>query len=211
MYRHEIEAIARDVQANLDRAKSEVEHFQRRVDQCEAKMDELRQQWVAAEVDPWLTEWAPGTIDPSAVRSECNRLLREEAARVTENRARLESTEQADRDADAVMEPMRDPFTAAPELIADRLYRVPDGFPLSGEIYRVYKAQAGHLLAARWDGAKFVYQGAAARFAKPEWIMAQDEHMGFGQLFGTCGVCGIVLTDPESIERGIGPVCMKKF
>ena len=28
---------------------------------------------------------------------------------------------------------------------------------------------------------------------------------------GTCGACGRKLTTPESIERGIGPVCMEKM
>ena len=33
----------------------------------------------------------------------------------------------------------------------------------------------------------------------------------YGQLTGTCGMCGRHLEDQESIDRGIGPVCAKKF
>lgn len=29
--------------------------------------------------------------------------------------------------------------------------------------------------------------------------------------YGKCGVCGRKLTDPESMERGIGPNCIKKL
>lgn len=32
----------------------------------------------------------------------------------------------------------------------------------------------------------------------------------FGHLIGRCGICGRTLTDPESIERGIGPICAEK-
>ena len=35
--------------------------------------------------------------------------------------------------------------------------------------------------------------------------------MKYGKLSGRCCSCGRDLTDPESIERGIGPVCAEKF
>lgn len=33
----------------------------------------------------------------------------------------------------------------------------------------------------------------------------------YGQHTGTCGVCSRLLSDPESVARGIGPVCARKF
>ena len=33
----------------------------------------------------------------------------------------------------------------------------------------------------------------------------------YGKLTGTCGACGRVLEDEDSLERGIGPVCATKF
>lgn len=33
----------------------------------------------------------------------------------------------------------------------------------------------------------------------------------YGHITGSCGVCGRVLEDPESVARGIGPVCINKF
>jgi hypothetical protein len=33
----------------------------------------------------------------------------------------------------------------------------------------------------------------------------------YGKASGNCAICGRDLTDPESIERGIGPICAEKF
>lgn len=33
----------------------------------------------------------------------------------------------------------------------------------------------------------------------------------YGRLTGNCGCCGRALTDPESVARGIGPVCAEQF
>ena len=33
----------------------------------------------------------------------------------------------------------------------------------------------------------------------------------FGRETGACSVCGRTLTDPESVQRGIGPICAQKF
>lgn len=33
----------------------------------------------------------------------------------------------------------------------------------------------------------------------------------YGKQTAHCGVCGIQLTDPDSIERGIGPICAQKY
>jgi hypothetical protein len=33
----------------------------------------------------------------------------------------------------------------------------------------------------------------------------------YGRETGTCGACGRLLTDPDSVARGIGPVCAAKF
>ncbi len=31
--------------------------------------------------------------------------------------------------------------------------------------------------------------------------------VAYGRIFGACGICGRLLTNRESIERGIGPIC----
>ena len=38
-----------------------------------------------------------------------------------------------------------------------------------------------------------------------------DEARRLSHLHGVCVICGIRLTDPKSVERGIGPVCIKKI
>lgn len=35
--------------------------------------------------------------------------------------------------------------------------------------------------------------------------------VAYGQRFGNCSCCGRLLTNPESIELGIGPICREKF
>lgn len=85
--------------------------------------------------------------------------------------------------------------------------------------------------SSRWQGHIFVSDGAGygagrnygkqapggkyrgqiepqlrAIAADPRAAMA-----AYGRLTGSCGVCGRLLEDKESIERGIGPVCFNKF
>jgi len=38
-----------------------------------------------------------------------------------------------------------------------------------------------------------------------------DSAESYGKQKGECGKCGIQLTDPDSIARGIGPVCAQKY
>lgn len=38
-----------------------------------------------------------------------------------------------------------------------------------------------------------------------------DEARRLSHLHGVCVICGTRLTDPKSVERGIGPVCIKKI
>jgi hypothetical protein len=41
--------------------------------------------------------------------------------------------------------------------------------------------------------------------------LTEDQAKAFGKLYGRCVVCGRTLTDEESIELGIGPVCRAKL
>ena len=58
-----------------------------------------------------------------------------------------------------------------------------------------------------WD-----YIGRAGEFEllSESTLMSLKEAKKFGQLYGVCCVCGAVLTDEVSIERGIGPICERK-
>jgi hypothetical protein len=53
----------------------------------------------------------------------------------------------------------------------------------------------------------FEYAPGAVRELGPEHQLTLEQAKEFGQLYGTCCVCGRVLTDEKSIAAGIGPVC----
>jgi len=57
----------------------------------------------------------------------------------------------------------------------------------------------------------FDYAPGAVRNLRPHHKMSLEEAKEFGALYGTCCVCGRTLTNEESIEAGIGPICGSKF
>lgn len=66
----------------------------------------------------------------------------------------------------------------------------------------------GH--ACEWN-ARFEYAPGIVRKLSEDTAMSLDEAKAFGSFYGTCVVCGATLTNPASIEAGIGPVCARKF
>jgi hypothetical protein len=98
--------------------------------------------------------------------------------------------------------------------------------PSTGEIYKVQLAVHGSgrpyakrlVKIAGWTfethGKKsheFEYVHGLVYKLPPEWKMTLDEAKAWGALYGSCCVCGALLTDEKSIAAGIGPVCAKKF
>lgn len=87
-----------------------------------------------------------------------------------------------------------------------------------GTIFPVYGGEGGTELMA-WDfrfSGKSRIQADAPSARGIVWLCGQLSH-GFPvsapmALFheGTCSVCGRALTTPESIETGIGPVCLSR-
>lgn len=95
----------------------------------------------------------------------------------------------------------------------DGMYR--DG---DGNIFKVQRSQAGRLYAkalvrdeSKKSGWAFEYAAGAVRRLSPAMRMTVEQAREFGVATGTCCVCGRTLTDEESIEAGIGPVCAGKF
>lgn len=87
-----------------------------------------------------------------------------------------------------------------------------------GRIFRVYLGQqSGRMLAAlaikHENGtAEFDYQGQAERFVTASSRkMSIEEAAAWGKATGTCIVCARRLDVPESVDRGIGPVCYAKM
>jgi uncharacterized protein DUF6011 len=70
---------------------------------------------------------------------------------------------------------------------------------------------AKELVGESDGGYAFEYTPGAMRLIRPEHKLTQEQAAEFGRLTGHCCWCGRLLTDPKSIEAGIGPVCAGKF
>lgn len=104
------------------------------------------------------------------------------------------------------MPTVRKAFSSTPEL-DEGMYRV-------GEtIYKVYRTRDKNILVTKTLGADgFDYTGRGPlEFITAEDRMTLDEAKEFGKVTGICCVCGAKLTNEESIEAGIGPICASKF
>lgn len=63
------------------------------------------------------------------------------------------------------------------------------------------------------------FQHAPSRVAKSEWLAGivelahapMEALQAYGRKTGTCSLCGLTLTNPESIKLGIGPICTGKW
>lgn len=95
-----------------------------------------------------------------------------------------------------------------------------------GTVYRVYLGQqSGRMLVkrvvvtaeaeygpdgevARFGGYGYEYLGAAQRVLPADATpMPLAQAQEWGRMTATCVICGRRLDDPESVDRGIGPVC----
>lgn len=83
-------------------------------------------------------------------------------------------------------------------------------------VFRVKQSKAGRFYAERFvpnaetKSERFSYERGAIYSLTPEHRLTLAEAVELGAQHGICVVCGAELTDPTSIERGIGPVCAKK-
>lgn len=57
----------------------------------------------------------------------------------------------------------------------------------------------------------FEYAPGVVRDLGEDTLMPLEDAKKFGRLYGVCLVCGRVLTNEDSIEAGIGPVCGQRF
>lgn len=85
----------------------------------------------------------------------------------------------------------------------------------SEHIYKVVISQKGYpyasLLVATQSGHTWEYAPGAVKDLQPMHLMTLEDAKQFGRISGRCMVCGRELTNPESIEAGIGPVCAGKW
>lgn len=86
---------------------------------------------------------------------------------------------------------------------------------LNDTVYKVQRAVhgSGRMYAKMLDKetGRFEYASGAVKSIKPEHKMTLDQAKEYGAIYGVCCACGRTLTDENSIEQGIGPVCIKKF
>jgi hypothetical protein len=88
----------------------------------------------------------------------------------------------------------------------------PGFYQKDGVGYLVRWNKAGtYLYAERFDGTRFAYEsGAMSKLTAGHYItLAQASAMSMQ--IGKCVCCRRRLTVKESVERGIGPVCRKKY
>lgn len=71
-----------------------------------------------------------------------------------------------------------------------------------------FETERKHPARVSWD-----YEaGLINKIGSESWDrMTLEQAQEFGALYGVCMVCGRTLTDPKSIEAGIGPICAKRF
>lgn len=89
-------------------------------------------------------------------------------------------------------------------------------YEIDGTVVKVQKAVhgSGKLYAKRLivevGAASWQYEPGLIRQCNDSNRLTAERAMEMGQLYGVCVVCGAVLTDEQSIARGIGPICFGK-
>lgn len=141
--------------------------------------------------------------------------LRAEHPRPTQRQASEWISDLKDRQA-------RSPITAPPRskgglpsVAAGRYAVVGDDGTL--RLYKVDRPREGHF--SGWTFVTWMRpNGYESQLSRPqmEKVLAKiaanpmDALVAYGKHTGVCGKCGRTLTDPESIDAGIGPVCAGK-
>jgi hypothetical protein len=95
----------------------------------------------------------------------------------------------------------------------------PEGFHLvDGTVYKVQVSKSsGHLYAKVLtingpdEKGSWSYAKGAMRLLSSATVATLEQAEAFGAEFGICMICGALLTNPDSIARGIGPICAGKF
>ena len=99
--------------------------------------------------------------------------------------------------------------TAQTEAVAEGYYFANDA------VYKVRTSKTGNryatVLVKRGNRGAWDYQPGAIKHLTAEHAITVEQAAEYGHLHGFCAICGKTLTDPASVERGIGPVCAKKI
>lgn len=95
---------------------------------------------------------------------------------------------------------------------------VPVGFYLKDEtVFRVVQSKNSTRRYAKklevWSNgqAGWAYDAGAIKTLTLDMVLTLEQAASMGRHFGVCVICGATLSDPKSVEAGIGPVCAKKL
>ncbi len=84
----------------------------------------------------------------------------------------------------------------------------------NGLIARVQKSRNSNHLYAKLqkhkDSKEFIFIPGLINQLKKEDMLSLDDMKMFAQQYACCADCGRNLTNPESVERGVGPICFGK-
>lgn len=79
-------------------------------------------------------------------------------------------------------------------------------------VYRVQESRESHLYAMRFDPKKgWVYERGVVRKLTSDDRATLEKAQEYGRRTKRCAVCGRLLTNAESVARGIGPICAQAF
>jgi hypothetical protein len=83
---------------------------------------------------------------------------------------------------------------------------------VTGTLYRIRMNKTTgrpYALVARPGATEFSYDWKAIREVSESMRLTFEEALKYSAQFEECVVCGRALTDPNSVAKGIGPVCVK--
>lgn len=89
----------------------------------------------------------------------------------------------------------------------------PGFYAHNGTVAEVVKSAAGRLYAKllNRDTWRFDYAPGVVTLLKPEDRLTLEQAAAMGKEWHHCGICGRELTNEDSIDRGIGPICATKL
>lgn len=112
----------------------------------------------------------------------------------------------------AVASPVAAPAPAVEWVREPGMYETEDG-----RVFRVKRSKdSGRLYASLYNpGAacrsdRFSFMAGAMRLLRATHRMTKERAMALGAQWSQCCVCGRDLTAAESVEKGIGPICIQR-
>tara|TARA_R110000824_G_scaffold149861_2_gene320247 strand:+ start:5907 stop:6758 length:852 start_codon:yes stop_codon:yes gene_type:complete len=157
-----------------------------------------------------------GSLSEKQVQAALRMAAKIEATQAAKAEAQEETAVSID------LSPIRDMFDTAvgnglmrPKYRAEGLVisRAPDGGKNAGHLY--VKTVDGEYQGKLTPDHRFLPVGSAAAETTPALqaiaVDPEEAAIRYGRQTGSCGCCGRDLTNKESIERGIGPICADKW